>query len=94
VSCVRENRMHGSTGGSWKRSTPATDTEKNAMLGNHLAQRLRDLPPGTATAPAPDPTPGLTSAGSADSLGMRRCTLASQNQVGGWRPADFDPRQA
>lgn len=45
-----------STGGSWKRSTPATDTEKNALVGNHQAQRLRDLPPGTATAPDPDPT--------------------------------------
>jgi hypothetical protein len=34
VSRVRENRMHGSTGGGWKRSTLATDTEKNDIEGN------------------------------------------------------------
>jgi Transposase DDE domain group 1 len=26
--------MHGSTGGSWKQGTPATDTEKNSSAGN------------------------------------------------------------
>ena len=29
------NRTHRSTGGSWKPSTPATDTEENAPAGNH-----------------------------------------------------------
>lgn len=36
MSRVRENRTHGSTGGSWKRSTLATDTEKNTPEGNPL----------------------------------------------------------
>ncbi len=38
---------------------PVKDTEKNATVGNHPDTALRDLPPGTATAPAPDPTPRM-----------------------------------
>jgi len=50
VSRVRENRTHGSTGGSWKRSTPATDTDKNGGVGNHPATAgsatyRQELPP-------------------------------------------------
>jgi len=48
--------MHGSTGGSWKRSDLATATEVAQPDGKPRAPRLRDLPPTTATAPAPDPT--------------------------------------
>ena len=50
--------MHGSTGGSWKRSELATATEVGQPDGKPRAPRLRDLPPTTATAPAPDPTRG------------------------------------
>lgn len=40
-SRVRENRMHGLTGGSWKRSTrPTTATEKN-----HPRRALQLRPP-------------------------------------------------
>ena len=56
VSRVRENRMHGLTGGSWKRSTrPTRAREKNYPEGNPRVIRLRRLQPAAATAPAPDP---------------------------------------
>ena len=42
--------MHGLTGGSWKRSSPATDTTKNDPAGNRAGHRgvasyRRKLPP-------------------------------------------------
>ncbi len=39
MSRVRENRTHGSTGGSWKRSDLTTDTKKNDRDGNRLGHR-------------------------------------------------------
>lgn len=54
MSRVRENRMHGSMGGSWNRSV-ATVNRTWAPGGNAGAVR-RGLPPFNATAPAPYPT--------------------------------------
>src|SRR4051794_21372297 len=36
--------MHGLTGGSWKRSSPATDTTKNDPAGNRVGHRGRTPP--------------------------------------------------
>ena len=47
--------MHGLTGGNWKRRDLTTATEKNDRRETDPSPRLRDLPPGNATAPAPDP---------------------------------------
>jgi len=54
VSRVRENRMHGSMGGSWNRGV-ATATRTWAPGENAGAVR-RGLPPFNVTAPAPYPT--------------------------------------
>jgi hypothetical protein len=48
--------MHGSTGGSWKRSTLTMATEVAPPTGKPAERRPRDLPSATTTAPAPDPT--------------------------------------
>src|ERR687884_1693145 len=48
--------MHGLTGGSWKQTTPAMATVVGQPRGKPQEQRLRDLPPVTVIAPAPDPT--------------------------------------
>ena len=56
MSRVRENRTHGSTGGSWKRSDLATATGVGQPRGKPQEhQRLPGLTPEHATAPAPDP---------------------------------------
>ena len=51
--------MHGLMGGSWKRSGyQVMATEKNNPRETVRCQRLRDLPPDDATAPALDPPSG------------------------------------
>jgi hypothetical protein len=47
--------MHGLTGGSWKRSSPATDTMKNDTRKTALVTVASRPTAETATAPAPDP---------------------------------------
>ena len=61
MSRVRANRMHGSTGGSWKRSdpwqpTPAalgkpSDLSPASPTGRHLASSLPNQPPPRRTGP-------------------------------------------
>ena len=48
--------MHGSTGGSWRRSTPATATEVAQPFGKPAEHRPGAYQSATATAPVPDPT--------------------------------------
>jgi hypothetical protein len=48
--------MHGSTGGSWKRSTPTKATGVAHPTGKPAEHRPRALQPAAATAPALDPT--------------------------------------
>ena len=48
--------MHGSTGGSWKRSTLVMATGVAHPTGKPAEHRPRALQPAAATAPALDPT--------------------------------------
>ena len=48
--------MHGSTGGSWKRSTLTKATGVAHPTGKPAEHRPRALQPAAATAPALDPT--------------------------------------
>jgi hypothetical protein len=48
--------MHGSTGGSWKRSTLTMATGVAHPTGKPAEHRPWVLQPAAATAPAPDPT--------------------------------------
>jgi len=48
--------MHGSTGGSWKRSTLTKATGVEHPSGKPAEHRPRALQPAAATAPALDPT--------------------------------------
>jgi hypothetical protein len=78
VSRVRENRMHGSMGGSWKRSTPATDMEKNTRRGNQpgfsgSVTYSQELPPRQLPTYTRLPVRGLiTNTGSKQAL-TERC---------------------
>ena len=58
VSRVRENRMHGLTGGSWKRNRDRVRTTEllKGTRGNPVGPALRNLPSILVTAPALDPT--------------------------------------
>lgn len=67
MSRVRENRTHGSTVGSWKRSDLTTDTKKNDPTGN------RRGPHGFVTyrqATPPRQLPTLRGAWSSDRFGV------------------------
>ena len=74
MSRVRENRMHGSMGGSWNRGV-ATATRTWAPGENAGAVR-RGLPPFNVTAPAPYPTAtGTGRRGRFGAVCMGRCRI-------------------
>jgi hypothetical protein len=71
--------MHGSTGGSWKRSTLTKATGVAHPTGKPAEHRPRALQPAAATAPAPDPT--ILSGRSREFTSALQDAVASQDRV-------------
>jgi len=85
VSRVRENRMHGLTGGGWKRNVD--NGQRRKVLGGNAEHKRRDLPSINATAPAAHPTEHAPDVKDCWQLGAVPCWRREAQQVGiGCRP--------